>query len=103
MIYDSLKLFLDQFCEPVNCSSALGMEFLVKSDLIESLTNEQSIWILISPDFDTLEIKCIFDEEDNLGEFVEANSQVPLMEANFQKVMTEIEELVKKTQQEVQK
>lgn len=96
MIYDSLKLFLEQFCKPANCSSVSGMDFQVKSELMESLTNEHSVWIFINPDFETIDIKCIFDEADSL---VEANSQIPLIEANFQKIIAEIEKLAYETRQ----
>jgi hypothetical protein len=84
MIYDSLRLFLDKFCEPTD-ASVKGMEFAVQKPTRFGFPGY--IWLTISPEFDRLKILMVRDNEK------EIETSLDLMAADYKTVITEIQEM----------
>lgn len=90
MFYSSLQLFLNCFCESTECSSKEGMEFVLDSRKVRNLTSAHHVWLTISPDFSQLTILMVFDT--GAGE-IEVKSSFDIMQATFERVIQEIEEM----------
>lgn len=91
MLYTSLQLFINYFCQPTECSLRSGMEFLVDSQKVESLTKNHCCWLTISPDFSKITILIMLSASE--GD-VKISSSIEIAQANFERVMQEIEQMV---------
>jgi hypothetical protein len=67
------------------------MEFLADSNKVRSLTSAHHVWLTISPDFSSLTILMVFDS--GKGD-VEMTCSIPIIEASFEKIIREIEQMI---------